>query len=156
MFDGKLRSFIAPGLVLALVTMAGCGSTSSDFAGTWSGTKTYLTAEGTPGGASEWTVEIRESGSGRLVLPDGVGATVTSASTFEVDFYTYPPAYPPGPEGHCVPVVSTITSGAGALDDQGALRITLRWSNACGGTTGTMTTVYDLHRGAGAGSGGGL
>ena len=144
-------------LVIVLAVVAGCGSSSgTDFAGTWSGTKTYLTAEGAPGASSAWTVEIQDAGSGRLVLPDGVGATVTSSSTFDVDAYTYPPAYPPGPQGHCVPVISTITTGTGALDDQGSLRLTLRWSNACGGSTGTLTTVYDLRRGAGGGSSGGL
>ncbi len=115
------------------------------FAAAWKGTKNYLADDGSVAAwAPGWAFEIRMTAPDAVHFVNGPDAKI-SAGGLEVSRYAYPPAYPPGPQGMCTPIMNTITSGSGTLGEDGSLSLTLHWTHSCGGATSQDVTTYSMN-----------
>jgi hypothetical protein len=114
------------------------------FCGAWKGVKSYLNADGSVAGwTPDWVFQIRMTSEDSARFVNGPQAKIT-ADTLTVSPYAYPPAYPPGPQGHCVPIMDAITGGTGTLAADGTLSLTLNWTHSCGGRTASSVTAYSM------------
>jgi hypothetical protein len=115
------------------------------FAGAWRGTKTYLTSDGAvEASAPGWVFEMRMIAPDALQFVNGPAAYVTGSSTFSVSGYTYPPSYPPGTNGQCVPIINVVINGSGTLAADGSLLLSVNWTHSCGGATSRSVTTYSM------------
>ncbi len=140
------------GLGLSLAFILGCAGSSpssesvSPLVGAWTGTKTYLDANGTwLASAPDWYLEITSTGPGTIAFVNGPTAVVND-SEITIDRFDYPPAYTPGPPGHCGPSQMSVVAGTGTLSADGVLSLAIQFTTSCGGTTAQQRATYEMTR----------